>query len=72
MSNSGDYAADHPVVHDYLEKYGKVIARVRATHSGQPIAVVREALSRAFEAEGLSVWAEVLEDASRQIVGNGE
>ena len=72
MSSSDDYTVDRQVVHDYVEKYGKVIARIRATYGGQSIAVVREALLRAFEAEGLSVWAEVLEDAARQIVNNGE
>lgn len=68
MSSSGEYVAGCQAAGEYLEKFQRIIARVRADRGGRPIHVVREDLLRAFDAEGLSVWHEVLEDAARRIV----
>ncbi len=67
MSGAGGYDEAVPQVREYLEKYQRALEVVRETHRGRPIGEVRQALSEAFEAEGLEVWNEVAEDAARRI-----
>ncbi|NGY59102.1 hypothetical protein G7043_09205 [Lentzea sp. NEAU-D13] len=56
-----------PIVERHLEKYQRALASVRRTHRGRPVAEVRETLAVAFEAEGIQVWDEVVDDAARLI-----
>lgn len=69
MAESGEYDEAMPRVQEHLEKYERALAEVRRTHRGRSVEEVREALSRAFEVEGIDVWTEVVNDAARLISG---
>ena len=58
-----------PKVREHVERYQRALAGVRMTHRGRPVDEVREALSEAFEAEGITIWEEVAEAAARLISG---
>lgn len=67
MPGPEGYGEAVPHVRKYLAKYERALERVRESHAGRPIDEVRSALARAFEAERLEVWNEVVEDAARLI-----
>lgn len=69
MSGSDAYDDAMPQVHDYLHRYERALGDVRESHAGRPYGEVLEALTAAFAAEGVTVWAEVAADAARRICG---
>ncbi|MFE0733109.1 hypothetical protein ACFW2X_33745 [Streptomyces antibioticus] len=73
MVDPAEYDKDMPRVQEHLEKFERAVANVRRTHTGHPLDEVRQALLKAFESEGLTVWSEVADDAARRIAeGIGE
>jgi hypothetical protein len=72
MSNADGYEKAVPQIREQLDSYQRVLGAVRESHAGRPIDEVTEALARAFEAEGIEVWNEVIQDAARLISGRPE
>ncbi len=69
MADPSEYDESMPRVQGDLEGFERAIASVRRTHSGFAIEEVRQALLVALDAEGLTVWNEVVDDAARHIAG---
>lgn len=67
MTETGGYDEAMPLVQERLEKHQRALAAVRRTYRGRPVEEVRDALLKAFEAEDVDVWAEVVDDAARLI-----
>ncbi|MBQ0897736.1 hypothetical protein KBX37_32595 [Micromonospora sp. U56] len=65
------YEQAMPDIQARVKKYEAALAKARLTHGGS-MEEVREALAEAFEAEGLTVWKEVADDAARLIAGEDE
>ncbi|MEU4714252.1 hypothetical protein AB0F73_11450 [Micromonospora purpureochromogenes] len=66
------YEQAMPGIQARVEKYEVGLAKVRLTHGGRSVEEVREALAEAFDAEGLTVWKEVADDAARLIAGEDQ
>jgi rubrerythrin len=57
-----------PIVAAHLAKIERAVARTRASHAGQPFAVVHQALAEALRNEGAQrVVPQVVEELTRQI-----
>jgi len=69
MADPSEYDESMPRVQEDLEAFERAIASVRRTHGGFAIEEVRQALLVALDAEGLTVWNEVVDDAARHIAG---
>ncbi len=67
MADPNAYDEAMPHIQEHLEKYQRALSSVRLTYHGRPVEEVREALTAAFEAEGLNIWTEVADDAARLI-----
>ena len=61
-----------PDVQARVRKYEVALAKVSLTYGGRSVEEAREALAEAFEAEGLTVWNEVADDAARLIAGEDQ
>ncbi|MCX4700686.1 hypothetical protein OG252_32435 [Streptomyces sp. NBC_01352] len=69
MADPRDYEDATPYIQEHVDRYLRVFTEVRRTHAGRLPEHVREALVAGFDAEGLTVWSEVVDDAARQIAG---
>jgi hypothetical protein len=69
-TDPSEYDKAMPIVAAHLAKVERAVDRTRATHAGQPFAVVHQALAEALEDEGAQrVVPQVVEELARQISG---
>ncbi|MEU0340042.1 hypothetical protein ABZ092_13880 [Streptomyces bobili] len=68
-----EYEKSMPIVEAHLAKVERAVDRTRASHAGQPFAVVHQALAEALQDEGAQrVVPQVVEELARQISGDSD
>ncbi|MEU9268664.1 hypothetical protein AB0E04_24885 [Streptomyces sp. NPDC048251] len=72
-THPSEYEKVMPLVEARLAKIERAVERTRASHPGQPFAVVHQALVVALQGEGAPrVVPQVVEELARQISGGSD